>query len=189
VSAKVGGRKVTYSWTVLRAALVGAVLAGALSAFGLEVGNEAPRLLGKLLGSGVGGAIFGAVLAKMFLPTTQTPVNHSGDIIAVSVAFAGIFLACLAQVNFVLNEHVGLKDNARTAFLAGAAEPCVTRQSAAPENAGVDASAIAAYCDCSANGIADRVSFNQLKGYVSAGALPGALLEAVAGTCRAQEVK
>jgi hypothetical protein len=185
----VGELNVTYSWTDLRAALVGAALAGALSAFSLGVGDEVPKMLGKLLGSGVVGAIFGAVLAKMFLPTTQTPVKHSGDIVAFSVAFAGIFLACMAQVNLVLNEHVGLKDGMRTTFLAAVAEHCVTGQSAAPENAGVDELAIAAYCNCSANGMADRVSFNQLKGYVSAGALPGGLLESVAGTCRAQVVK
>jgi hypothetical protein len=122
-------------WTVLRVALVGAALSGALTTLNVKVGDEAPEILGKLIGVGTVGAILGALLAKIALPAAQKPVKQRGDLIAFSVTFAGIFFACMAEVKFVLNEHVGLKDGLRTTFLAGVAERCITKQNAAPENA------------------------------------------------------
>jgi hypothetical protein len=100
-----------------------------------------------------------------------------------------MFSANLAEVRFVLNEEIGLKGKLRAGFLAQAKETCTKRQIGAPENGGVQASVIVSYCDCSANGTADRVSFNQLKNYVTAGGFPQSFLNAVAENCRSQVLK
>jgi len=144
---------------------------------------------GKLLAGWTVGAICGALIA-MALPPAKLPFESNVGFTAVGLlAFGIMFSANLAEVRFVMNEEVGLKGEPRARFLARAEEGCTKRQIGAPENGGAQASVIVSYCNCYANGMADRVSFNHLKDYVTAGEFPKSLLNAVAENCRSQLMK
>ncbi len=175
--------------TARRMALFGAILMGAFSWFSLSIGDEGPEIFGKLLAGWAVGAICGALIAKT-LPPAKLPFESNVGFTTVGfLAFGIMFSANLAEVRFVMNEEIGLKGEPRARFLARAEEGCTKKQIGAPENGGAQAAVIVSYCNCSANGMADRVSFNQLSNYVTAGGFPQSLLNTVAENCRSQMLK
>lgn len=170
-------------------ALFGAIIMGAFSWFSLSIGDEGPEIFGKLLAGWAVGAICGALIAKA-LPPPTLPFESNVSLITVGLfAFGIMFSANLAEVSYVMNEAIGLKDEPRAKFLASTKAACTKRQMAAAENAGVQPSVIVSYCNCTGNGMADQLSYNELKGYVTAGEFPKSLLNAVAENCRSQVLK
>jgi hypothetical protein len=80
-------------------------------------------------------------------------------LVAVLVAFA---LATFA-VKWFLDNDPGLVGTTRSSFVESAIRTCLKNQSENPDNKEIPPSTISQYCTCYANGMADRVSINELK--------------------------
>jgi hypothetical protein len=74
------------------------------------------------------------------------------------ISFAVHYAPQMAQ-----NSKPGLTGNARSSFVENFVASCVKKQNENPENDGVSASVISQFCNCTAKGMADALSINELK--------------------------
>lgn len=87
----------------------------------------------------------------------------------VSVAIGLAFFAVKYGQQWLRNNDPGLTGTVRSSFVESAVDSCVATQSNDPASKGISLSLISQYCNCYANGLADRVSNNELKAVATAG--------------------
>lgn len=83
--------------------------------------------------------------------------------IAGPIAIGLAFFAFKYASQWAQNENPGLTGTGRTAFIETAMQTCIKKQSEAPENKGLAASVLTQYCTCFVNGVADRLTNNEVK--------------------------
>jgi hypothetical protein len=80
-----------------------------------------------------------------------------------AIAFALAYSAAQYGVPYVLGQQSGLTGAVRDSFVGAAIRTCTAQQFNAPANAGIAKPLLISYCSCYANGLADRMSVNQLR--------------------------
>ena len=111
-----------------------------------------------------------------------------GGWIAWAAAFGVAFFVVKYGVSYVKGQEVGLTGAMRDGFVGGAIRTCGEKQMNDPANAGISKAILSMYCNCYANGIADRISENQLRAVsdLPAGqrvAAPQPVIDAVTPVC------
>lgn len=96
-------------------------------------------------------------------PPQPSAINKATKVLIGPVCFIAAFFIFKYGAMWMQNEAVGLTGDTRSAFVNNAVSSCNQRQLAAPENRGASPQLIASYCNCFANGMADRISINQIK--------------------------
>jgi len=80
-----------------------------------------------------------------------------------TIAFGLAFFAVKYGHQWLRNNDPGLTGTARSAFIEEAIRTCLKKQKGDPINKGILESILSQYCKCYANGMADRISINELK--------------------------
>jgi hypothetical protein len=79
------------------------------------------------------------------------------------IAFGLAIFAVKYGQHWLRDNDPGLTGTVRSSFVESAIATCVKKQDEDPANKGISPSIISQYCNCYANGLADRVSNNELK--------------------------
>lgn len=80
-----------------------------------------------------------------------------------SISFALVFFADVFFLKSVSGEELGLTGTERLAFVEGTVGGCLNTQHEEASRAGIPYLILSNYCHCVANGIADRISSDDMK--------------------------
>jgi hypothetical protein len=84
-----------------------------------------------------------------------------GGWIVWALAFGIAFWAAKYGVSYLRGQELRLTGASRDAFVGAAIRTCRDKQFNAPENANIAKPLLLQYCNCFANGVADRISNNR----------------------------
>jgi hypothetical protein len=79
------------------------------------------------------------------------------------LAFGFVAFVIQYGIGWNRNNQVGLTDSVRSDFIESSMSACIRGQTTAPENIGILVAILTQYCTCYSNGMADRLSNNELK--------------------------